>query len=219
MEVKWNGRKCRLEVKVRKERSMIMQKGQNYNHPKRGSQIKVEPIKDLRDIKTIKTLLADNPRDLALFTLGINTNLRASDLLQVTVGMVRDKEEFELKEKKTGKWRRITLNAACKDTIRCLLGSGVYQYPWPIFPGKSKKIPLTVPSVSRLVKSWCHAVNLQGNYAAHTLRKTWGYHQRVTFGVDLERLMVCFNHNSPRQTLTYICVQPEEIRDVYSNEL
>ena len=47
-----------------------MQKGQNFNHPKHGRTIKVEPIKDLRDIKTIKTLLADKPRDLALFTSG-----------------------------------------------------------------------------------------------------------------------------------------------------
>ena len=51
------------------------------------------------------------------------------------------------------------------------------------------------------------------------LRKTWGYHQRVTFGVDLPRLMVCFNHSTQRQTLDYLCIQPEEIKDVYENEL
>ena len=54
-----------------------MQKGQNFNHPEKGSQIKVEPIKLKRDIQTIKKLLADKPLDLALFTVGINTNLRA----------------------------------------------------------------------------------------------------------------------------------------------
>ena len=53
----------------------------------------------------------------------------------------------------------------------------------------------------------------------HTLRKTWGYHQRVTFGVDLPRLMVCFNHSTQRQTLDYLCIQPQEIKDVYENEL
>ena len=54
----------------------------NPNHPKKGSSIKVDPIKSLKDIKAIKKLLHDKPRDLCLFTLGINTNLRASDLLQ-----------------------------------------------------------------------------------------------------------------------------------------
>jgi hypothetical protein len=76
-----------------------------------------------------------------------------------------------------------------------------------------------VPSVHSLVKSWCRAINLKGNFGSHSLRKTWGYHQRVTFGVDIPRLMVCFNHSTQRQTLDYLCIQPEEIKGVYENEL
>ena len=57
----------------------------NPNHPKKGSQIKVDPIKKLKDIKAIKKILANKPRDFALFTIGINTNLRASDLLRLTI--------------------------------------------------------------------------------------------------------------------------------------
>jgi hypothetical protein len=60
---------------------------------------------------------------------------------------------------------------------------------------------------------------LKGNYGSHTLRKTFGYHQRVTFGVDLPRLMVVFNHSTQKQTLDYLCIQPKEIKDVYENEL
>jgi len=59
----------------------------NPNHPKPGSSIKVDPIRNKRDIATIKKMLADRPRDPALFTLGINTNLRASDLLRIKVAM------------------------------------------------------------------------------------------------------------------------------------
>jgi len=62
----------------------------NPNHPKKGSQIKVAPIKKLKDFKAIKKILANKPRDLALFTIGINTNLRASDLLRLKVGQVKD---------------------------------------------------------------------------------------------------------------------------------
>jgi hypothetical protein len=61
----------------------------NPNRPPPGSKIKVEPIRKKKDIEAIKKLLANKPRDLALFTIGINTNLRASDLLQITAGMVR----------------------------------------------------------------------------------------------------------------------------------
>ena len=47
-----------------------MKKGHNFNHPKKGAQIKVEPIKLSKDIKAIKKLLTGRPRDLALFTVG-----------------------------------------------------------------------------------------------------------------------------------------------------
>ena len=197
-----------------------MYKGQNFNHPKKGSTTKVEPIRSLNDIKSIKKLLQDNPRDLCLFTLGINTNLRASDLLQTTAGQVRNLkpgDELTLKERKTGKHRRITLNKAAVSSIKGLLSSRPYQGNDPLFLGQ--RGPLTVPSVNRLVKQWCKAINLKGNYGSHTLRKTFGYHQRVTFGMGIPELMTVFNHSSQRETLEYLCVQPDEVKSLYANEL
>ena len=198
-----------------------MKKSGNQNHPKKGSTIKVEPIKELKDIGTIKKLLADNPRDFALFTIGINTNLRASDLLQIKASQVRNLKpngSFEIKEKKTKKAKRVTLNKACIDAIRNLLASAPFKDSDYLFRSQRAEV-LIVPSVVKLVKQWCRAINLKGNYGSHTLRKTWGYHQRVTFGTDLPRLMVCFNHSTQRQTLEYLCIQADEIREVYENEL
>ena len=197
-----------------------MLKGQNYNKPDKGDQIKVEPIRKRKDIESIKKLLADNPRDSALFIIGINTNLRASDLLRIRAGQVRDLkpgDSIQLKEKKTGKFRMVTLNKACMQSVQRLLASRPYADEDRLFLGQ--RGPLTVPSVHRLVKGWCQAINLKGNYGSHSLRKTWGYHQRVTFGTDIPRLMVCFNHSTQRQTLEYLCIQPEEIKGVFENEL
>ena len=197
-----------------------MQKGENFNHPQKGSSIMVEPVKDLKDIKSIKRLLSDRPRDLCLFTIGINTNLRASDLLRLTAGQVRELkagDELVLKEQKTGKPRRITINKAVAASIQSLLVSTEYKDEDALF--KSQRGCLTVPSVNRLVKSWCKAINLKGNYGSHTLRKTFGYHQRVTFGRGIPELMTVFNHSSQKQTLDYLCVQPDEVRDLYLNEL
>ena len=197
-----------------------MQKGQNFNHPPKGSSIKVDPIKSTKHIKTIKKLLADKPLDYALFVIGINTNLRASDLLKIKVGQVRDLKpngEIVLNEQKTCKERRINLNKPCIEAIQRLLASKDYTDEDYLFTGQ--RGVLTVPTVNAKVKSWCRAINLKGNWGSHTLRKTWGYHQRITFGTDLPRLMVCFNHSTQRQTLDYLCIQPQEIRDVYENEL
>ncbi|WP_289022713.1 tyrosine-type recombinase/integrase [uncultured Desulfobacter sp.] len=195
----------------------------NLNHPKKGSHISVEPIRRQKDIKLIKKILQDSPRNLCLFILGINTNLRASDLLKIKVEQVRHLqpgEEISLKEKKTQKQRRINLNRACIEAIQNLLKSIKYEDDGFLFQSNRKdKHALTVSSLSTLVKKWCKDINLKGNYASHTLRKTWGYHQRVTFGVGIPELMVCFNHTSQKQTLDYLCVQPEEIKNVYQNEL
>ena len=188
-----------------------MQKGQNYNHPQKGSSIKVYPIKSKKHIQ---------PLDYALFVIGINTNLRASDLLRIKVGQVRDlkpNDEIVLNEQKTRKERRITLNRACISAIQRLLSSREYSDKDYLFIGQRGR--LTVPTVNAKVKSWCRALNLKGNWGSHSLRKTWGYHQRVTFKTDLPRLMVCFNHSTQRQTLDYLCIQPEEIKNVYENEL
>ena len=194
----------------------------NPNHPQKGSTIAVEPIRKRKDIKLIKKHLQDSPRNLCLFILGINTNLRASDLLQIQVDQVKNlppEGELLLKEKKTGKSRRINLNQACTQAIQDLLKSKQYKEDDSLFQSKRKGQALTVPSLSQLVKGWCKEINLKGNYASHSLRKTWGYHQRVTFGVGIPELMVCFNHATQKQTLDYLCVQPEEIKSIYQNEL
>ncbi|NDY73038.1 integrase [Desulfobacter hydrogenophilus] len=195
----------------------------NLNHPKKGSHISVEPIRKQKDIKLIKKVLRDSPRNFCLFVLGINTNLRASDLLSIKVHQVRHLqpgEEITLKEKKTHKPRRINLNRVCIEAIQNLLRSQEYTDDDFLFLNNRKnKKALTVSSLSTLVKKWSKDINLKGNYASHSLRKTWGYHQRVTFGVGIPELMVCFNHSSQKQTLDYLCIQPEEIKSVYQNEL
>lgn len=198
-----------------------MKKGQNYNRPEAGSQIRVEPIKNPKDIDTIKKLLKNKPRDFALFTIGINTNLRASDLLSIKVGQVRNlkpMDEITLVEKKTGKHRRINLNKTCINAINCLLATSSYSDDSGyLFTGQRGR--LTVPYLNALVKRWCKSINLSGNYGSHTLRKTWGYFQRVHFSAGLPELMEAFNHSTQRQTMTYLCIQPDEIKKIYSNEI
>lgn len=201
------------------------------NNPKPGSVITVEPIKDLDAIARIKTRLADCPRELALFVTGINTALRASDLLALTAGQIRSilaDEEGGLvlegltdgalvREVKTKKARRITFNTPAKAVLARLLATRDYHDAEPVFQGQRGR--MSASYLCRLVKGWCADVRLRGHYGSHSLRKTWGYHQRVTFGVDIPTLMHTLGHASQRQTLTYLCIQPDEIRSAYANEL
>ena len=197
------------------------------NHPVKGSSIRVDPIRDLKDIKLIKKILIERPRDFALFVLGINTNLRASDLLKIRVGDVRylkPGEYFTLREKKTLKLRSITINKAVFDAIRQLLedDQNVVDGDY-LFRSRKKQSAsggmLTVSYLNSLVKSWCSEINLRGNYGSHTLRKTFGYIHRTVFGTDIPTLMEMFNHSSQRQTLTYLGIQSCEIKDAYLKEI
>ncbi|MEZ4529067.1 MAG: site-specific integrase [Desulfobacterales bacterium] len=182
----------------------------------KGGSCKVEPIRLQKDIDRIKNILKDQPRNLALFMFGINTNLRASDLVRITVNQVsglKPGDSFEIREQKTGKPRRITLNSGLHQAVNAWLDVADPNDDDPLFRSQ-RGAGLAVSSVHRLVKGWCRQIGLRGNYGSHTLRKTWGYHAWKK-GIDIPRLMVIFNHSSQKQTLDYLCIQAEEIREVY----
>lgn len=79
----------------------------------------VEPIRDRKKIAQIKNLLrgAGRLRDLLLFTVGINTALRVSDLLRLQIGHFMDdrqaiKKRFRIKEQKRGKRHEVFVNTS-----------------------------------------------------------------------------------------------------------
>ena len=202
----------------------------NPNHPKLGDTIKVEPIRTVNAINKLKQYLAPSPRNLALFVVGINTAYRASELLSIKLGQVRHLQpgdRFEVKQKKTKKYRAVTMNAACHDAIRKLLehldrkALQAKDLSWVddnscLFAGRRPDAPLTVPTLNNLVKDWCRKINLKGNYGSHTLRKTWGYMQRTKQDTPIPLLMQAFGHASQQQTLSYLCIQDEEIESIYT---
>ena len=195
----------------------------NDNHPPPGAAIKVEPIRELKAIRRIKKLLEDDPRDLCLFTLGINTAYRAGELLSLTVGQVdylMPGDRLDLKQQKNRQYRPVTMNGAAVAAIDAWLKEHPDPSPGaPLFRSQRDRKALRVSTVSTMVKSWCRKAGLRGNYASHTLRKTWGYHQRVTYGHATALLTRAYGHASETQTLEYLCIQPEEINDLYTHEL
>ncbi len=96
----------------------------NYNHPKSGDTIKVEPIRTLQVISKIKTLLLKQPRNYCLFVLGINTAFRASELLSIRVGHVAHLlpgDILEIKQQKTKQYRSVTFNQAAYNAFHVFI--------------------------------------------------------------------------------------------------
>lgn len=195
----------------------------NANHPKKGSSIKVYPIRDLKAIKRIKKLNEDKPRDLCLFTLGINTAYRANELLSLTVGQVDHLvagDVLDIKQSKTKKYRAITVNQTVVDVIDNWLKVHPDPRPQaPLFISRISGKALTVQAVNLMIKKMCADVGLKENYGSHTLRKTWGYQARMHFNQPMPLLMAAFGHTSEAVTLEYLGIQDTEISKLYSMEL
>jgi len=66
-----------------------------------------------------------------------------------------------------------------------------------------------------MAKEWCSVARVRGRFGSHTMRKTWGYHQRVTFGSPLTLISQAYGHSSERETLAYIGILPQEIDDLF----
>jgi len=194
---------------------------QSENHPQKGSSIKVEPVRDLKAIKRIKKYLVEKPRDHCLFSLGINTAYRANELLSIKVADIEHLavgDVLELKQSKVNKYRGVTLNKNVIDSVSALIASRKYQSDDYLFYSLHGPV-LTVPAVNRLVKTWCRENGVKGNFGSHTLRKTWGYQQRIQNNAPIPLLMEAFGHTTQKQTLDYLGVQSHEIQDLYSLEI
>jgi integrase len=82
---------------------------------------------------------------------------------------------------------------------------------------KGENNPLSIQAVNNYIKKWTRAINLKGNYGAHTLRKTWGYIQRIKFGVGFEIICKRFNHSNPAVTMRYLGIQDKEVNGILMN--
>ncbi len=193
----------------------------NPNHPKTGSRIKVEPIRSKEAITAIKNSLEDSPRDLALFTLGINTAYRANELLGLNIAEVQHLkagDTLDIFQTKTNKYRRVVLSNTVVQSLQDWISSCNLDSSSPLFFSR-KGGAISVPTLNNLVKKWCEGVGLVGNYGSHSLRKTWGYWQRKENKASLPLLMTAYGHSSQQQTLDYLCIQSDEISELYSYEL
>jgi len=199
-----------------------MKKGGNANHPKKGDRIAVEPIRKIKDIQAISKLTLGNPRDHLLFLMGVNNGLRAGDLIKLKVKQVRYLkvgDTLTIKEGKTGKDNILVINKTVYKALQNYLNTVQPDDGAYLFASRKGGSHLQSQAVSKLVKKWTKAINLRGNYGAHTLRKTWGYIQRTVHGVGFEIICKRYNHSSPAITMRYLGIQDKEVHSTLMNEI
>ena len=187
---------------------------------KKGSIITVEPIRKKKDIKSITTLLKSRPRDYLLWITGINNGLRANDLVRIKYSQVEGLKTgaaIKVVESKTGKTNVLVINKSVHKALGYFIdvvGPSPDDY---LFSSRKGNGHISSQSVGRLVRSWTTAINLKGQYGAHTLRKTFGYHQRVYHGAGYELLCKRYNHSSPAVTMRYLGIEDKEVCELLMN--
>ncbi len=186
---------------------------------------KVQPIRDKSKIRAIKgNLKKRDPRDFLLFTLGINTGLRISDILKLKVEDVKEssgeiKEFLDLNEKKTKKQRVIYINDEVKNALEYYFDkTRLYDLERYLFTSNKDKInkPITRCRAWQLVHSWCDEVGIKGRVGTHTLRKTAGYHMRMV-GVPIEIIREVLGQKDMQVTKRYIGITDDEVTKVIKN--
>ena len=154
--------------------------------------------------------------------MGINNGLRVGDLLKLKVKAVRKLkigDTLNIKESKTGKDNILVVNKAVHKSLKNYLEKvqpGNSDY---LFASRKGNKAITIQAVNNMIKKWTRAINLESNYGAHTLRKTWGYMQRTRYGVGFEIICKRYNHSSPAVTMRYLGIEDKEVHNTLMNEI
>ena len=180
----------------------------------------VEPIRDRLKIKQMYNYLnGKDPKYGLLFKFGLNTGLRISDILPVKVNDIyNNKNEFRdyfvLKEKKTGKERKIKINNALRKVIEIFVNNNNLTNESYLFTSKKGRHFGRIQAY-RILKESADILGIE-NFGTHSLRKTWGYWTYKISRYNIGLIMDTFNHSSQNITLRYIGINQDDKDELYS---
>ena len=169
----------------------------------------MQPIRTLKGIEDMKWALKRlcSERDYILFSLGINTGLRVSDLLALKVKDIKGKKRIVVKEGKTDKPRTIYINGLYQelnDYIKTI------NSEW-LFPSRKGDKAISRIQAYRSLNKAADMADLE-SVGTHTMRKTFGYwlYKQTKNVAQLQKIL---NHSHPQITLDYIGITEEEIEE------
>lgn len=195
-----------------------------------------EEVKAVIDVlnKRIEEAPDENKRQIAcrnkmMFLIGINSSLRASDLVGLKWSFFYDSNgEFKdvnslqpKKTKKTKKFVKLYFNNAAKKAIE----NYIKEYPINdmndyLFKSRQGNGPIVERTLWKIVVDVAAEAGIEKNVGSHSLRKTFGYwawHNAKDKNHALVVLQKLFNHSSTQTTLRYIGLLDNEIEDMFNS--
>ncbi len=180
----------------------------------------VEPIRDKAKIKQMYNYLyGKDPKYGLLFRFGLNTGLRISDILPIKVSDIFNNnwcfmEYLILREKKTGKEKKIKLNSILRDSIRIYVKNQCLSFDSYLFYSQ-KGTHIGRVQAYRVLSESAGIIGIE-NFGTHSMRKTWGYWTYKISRYNIGLIMDTFNHSSMGITLRYIGVNQDQKDELYS---
>ncbi len=177
-------------------------KGMQKVYPVEASQIK--PIRE-----SISAGRKGNRNEM-LFLFLANTALRISDVLNVKVGMVKNKEFIELIEQKTEKYKEFALN---KDLQQALneytkdMDDDQYLFPSQK-ANRDGEYKLSREQAWKILSDAAREIGIK-KFGCHSARKTYA---RLIYEEtkDISFVMRLLNHSSEKMTLKYLHLTEEK---------
>jgi integrase len=165
-------------------------------------------------VATIGSTLSNRSdwRSLALFRLAIDSMLRASDIVRLTIpelvgsnGVVMD--EITTRQKKTGDGVRAALSDETREAVARWLGARPENWEEWLFPGKDAKGHLSESQYRRDAKEWFALAHLDTRfYSTHSLRRTKAaFVYSKTGNIEVVRRLL--GHKSVEATSKYLGIQ------------
>lgn len=182
----------------------------------------VGPMRDKKQIELMKIYLkSKNIRNYLLLVMGINSNLRISDLLGLKVEDVwmgkKCKEYLILREKKTNKYKKIRINESMVKAITEYIkevNPQLTDYLFNSRKGSNKSI--TRQQAHNIISMAADMCGIEEPISCHSLRKTWGYWAWKQ-GTSLILIMSALNHSNLSVTKRYLGILQEDLDNVYIN--
>jgi integrase len=188
----------------------------------------------MREVEAVKTpaqrqqveahLAAQDIIYLDIWKVGVNTALRISDLLALTMKDVQaldaDKPTLNIIEQKTGKHRKIVVNQSALAVMQRRLN----EYPKHVWLFQTEAVnrnrrapskPINRRSVSRVFEKVGQRVAPKVALGTHSMRKTRGYAMHKA-GRSIESIAKVLNHSSPAVTMRYIGLVQQDIDESYT---
>jgi integrase len=160
-----------------------------------------------------------NLRDLALFNLGIDSKLRACDLLSLRVSDVASGKEVQsraiIRQKKTKRPVRFEITARTRKSVEEWIKAQDMTDSDYLFPSRLRSSPhLSLRQYARIVETWVSSIGLDPTaYGTHSMRRTKAtlIYRRTK---NLRAVQLLLGHTNLDSTVRYLGIEIDDALEI-----